>query len=297
MYPKYKSRLGYATGDNKIDSYGVDHSGFTTRDELEYQRARTEREQQLIQEYNRRGIANNYPQYGTNFWGNPANNYGFGSSDIHDNIENMQGQPLDVRQKSGFGNNRSALQGICDKNFDRVFNRTLEEEGGYEDKPNKIDTATNFGFQQATLERFKNKHPELARNFPEHVKDLTREQGKIIACKDYYEPYRIGEIQSHALQETMFDSFFNHSPAAPALWAQKAINQNTKIHVDEDGIFGSETINALNKLSRDEIVEVNNAILTQRLKDYEQEKETNSNPYYKRYSVGLPDRFERFRIE
>ena len=34
-----------------------------------------------------------------------------------------------------------------------------------------------------------------------------------------------------------------------------------------------------------------------RLEDYEKEKKTNSNPYYKNYTKGLPDRFERFRIK
>ena len=106
--------------------------------------------------------------------------------------------------------NIPSMKKNTDNNFDRVLNKTLGEEGGYEDRPNKIDTATNMGFQQATLELFKKKHPELAQGFPEHVKDLTREQGRIIALKDFYEPYRIGEIKSPALQETMFDSFFNH---------------------------------------------------------------------------------------
>ena len=193
--------------------------------------------------------------------------------------------------------NIPSIKKNTDNNFDRVFNKTLGEEGGYEDRPNKIDTATNMGFQQATLELFKKKHPELAQGFPGHVKDLTLKQGRIIARKDYYEPYRIGEIKSPALQETMFDSFFNHSPKAPALWAQRAINQNTDMKVKEDGVFGSETINAMNKLSQDEIVKINNAILKQRLEDHEREKETNPNPYYEEYTVGLPDRFKRFKIE
>ena len=90
MYPKYISPFGYQTNDGKIDSYGVNHSGFTTRDELEYQFARDKREQDLMKQYNAQGITSNYPQYGTNFWGNSANNYGFGSSNISANIENMQ---------------------------------------------------------------------------------------------------------------------------------------------------------------------------------------------------------------
>ncbi len=52
--------------------------------------ARSKREQDLIKQYNAQGITSNYPQYTINFWGNPANNYGFGNSNISANIENMQ---------------------------------------------------------------------------------------------------------------------------------------------------------------------------------------------------------------
>ena len=90
MYPKYISPFGYQTNNGKIDSYGVDHSGFTTRDELEYQFARDKREQDLMNQYNAQGIIKNFPQYGTNFWGNSANNYGFGMTNIADNITNMK---------------------------------------------------------------------------------------------------------------------------------------------------------------------------------------------------------------
>ena len=43
MFNKYKSPLGYQVGENHIDTYGVDHSGFSTRDELAYQMARQQR--------------------------------------------------------------------------------------------------------------------------------------------------------------------------------------------------------------------------------------------------------------
>lgn len=82
MYQKYKSPFGYQVGDNGIDSYGVDHSGFSARDEIEYQTARDNRENQLMQMYNQQGVTGNYPQYGTNFWGDAGNNYGFGTSNI-----------------------------------------------------------------------------------------------------------------------------------------------------------------------------------------------------------------------
>lgn len=89
IYAKYKSPLGYELDNNGIDSYGVDHNHFSTRDELEYQMARTDREAQLMKNYNNQGITGNYPQYGTNFWGGAENNYGFGSSGISQNVQDV----------------------------------------------------------------------------------------------------------------------------------------------------------------------------------------------------------------
>ena len=94
FYKTYKSPFGYETNEdkeNKIDSYGVDHSNFSLRDEIEYQMARVNREDQFKQSYNKQGITENYPQFGKSFWGNNSeNNYGFGSSNISENIEQMK---------------------------------------------------------------------------------------------------------------------------------------------------------------------------------------------------------------
>lgn len=378
MYRNFKSQLGYENGENKIDSYGVDHSNFSLRDEISYQMARTNRENELIKNYNNQGITQDYPQYNTNFWGgNPANNYGFGSSNISDNIENvtnsLKNQNYGLYQNSGtiapvpqtnqqqntaFGqsnniltqnnntslnqtptpwnteankmqnqttfswnrpkttctiseydiktpvptlNNVSHHQTTNENNkaaiFNRVINKSLEEEGGYEDRNNRIDTPTNMGIQQSSLERFKIAHPELAEQYPDNIKDITRDQVRQIARLDYFDKYRIGEIIAPTLQEIMFDSFFNHSPTAPAQWAQRAINQQTNMQVDEDGIFGSQTIRALNNLTPEEIIRINNAIVDFRKADFEHQIETNSNSNYKEYSHGLPNRFERFRIK
>ena len=77
MFEKYKSPFGYQVGDNGIDSYGVDHRGFSLRDEIEYQTARDNRESQMMQMYNQQGITENYPQYATNFWGDVGNIFSF----------------------------------------------------------------------------------------------------------------------------------------------------------------------------------------------------------------------------
>ena len=94
MYPRYQSRSGYFNQDDQTDGYGVDHSGFSLRDELLYQTARKEREQELFENFNRQGVDENYPRLGTSFWGNSADNYGFGRSNIENNIKKRQFTPV-----------------------------------------------------------------------------------------------------------------------------------------------------------------------------------------------------------
>ena len=75
FFGKYQSLFGYQNGDNGVDSYGVDHSGFSTQDELQYQTLRTNRENELANDMARQGIPqNDYPQYGANFWGSNLSN-------------------------------------------------------------------------------------------------------------------------------------------------------------------------------------------------------------------------------
>ena len=128
IWPKYKSTLGYLAGDSKIDTYGVDHSKFSLRDEIAYQMARADREEQLIKNFNSQGINKDYPQYGTNFWGgNAENNYGFGSSDISENIENV----TNSLKNTGFGfeyNSGSTPQPSQQNNAAIGQNNTLQNQ-------------------------------------------------------------------------------------------------------------------------------------------------------------------------
>ncbi|MBR4106502.1 MAG: hypothetical protein IKK52_04290, partial [Alphaproteobacteria bacterium] len=118
MYPKYTSPFGYQTGVGGIDTYGVNHNNFSLRDEIEYQFARQKRENQLMQQYNNQGITENYPQYGTNFWGNSANNYGFGNSNISANIENMQNNTTPIPMATAIPQQQTSNDPNCYVEFD-----------------------------------------------------------------------------------------------------------------------------------------------------------------------------------
>ena len=96
--------MGYYSNENQIDSYGINHSGFSIQDELNYQFARAERENNLIEQFKKHGLKT-YPQYNTNFWGKPSdNNYGLGMNNIE--IQPTATQPSYTTESAwGYPNN------------------------------------------------------------------------------------------------------------------------------------------------------------------------------------------------
>ena len=183
MYPQFKSVLGYQNGKDKIDSYGVDHSNFSLQDEIEYQTARAERENTLINQYNKQGITNNYPQFGTNFWGNSSNNYGFGTSNIADNINAVLNQINTLIPEKNTVN--YSLDGndfskeyidkmLADKEFNNILNEyIIPNEGGYANDRLDPGGETNMGIS-------KNYFPN------ENIKNLTRERANALYYRNFY---------------------------------------------------------------------------------------------------------------
>ena len=188
MYPKYKSPLGYSTGDNKIDAYGVDHSGFSTRDELEYQFARQNKENQLIQNYNNQGITKNYPQQGTNFWGSsPDNNYGFGISKIHNNIENMNNNQFENTVNT-FGQNQTEQTDLV-KQFRNYFGNAMGKYGI--DK--MVKSLHNLGYDAG--ERVPDYINDISKNPNEY--DNLSSVGKAQAEANRLTPVSISDVNKH----------------------------------------------------------------------------------------------------
>ena len=159
LYQKYRSPLGYEVGDEFIDSYGVNHSGFNTQDELAYQMARDKREKQLIENYNQHGITENYPQAGTNFWGDAENNYGFGSSDIAETISThpaMNTSPVPILQSpttidsnnsfsdsyGGVSDYGSVLDGLNENTNKTSITSTLQSQTPTPWNPTVVPTST-----------------------------------------------------------------------------------------------------------------------------------------------------------
>ena len=159
MYNKYQSPLGYNVGENGIDSYGVDHKNFTLQDEVQYQNLRHNREQEVIKQLNEQGITENYPQYGTNFWGGAENNYGFGDSNIVSAVQNHQSlntTPIPLNNQDmqtkipttpiTLNNGFIGSQNFSGNNKLNIFNTQSYSDTGFLLQP---DTLTMQGIQYA----------------------------------------------------------------------------------------------------------------------------------------------------
>ncbi len=107
FFKKYTTPFGYVADGNQVDAYGVDHSGFSTRDELEYQFSRFNREKHLADILKQHGIPQqDYPQLGIGFWqNNLQSNDDFESFEIAGNVENRPNQTQQDILLKQFGNN------------------------------------------------------------------------------------------------------------------------------------------------------------------------------------------------
>lgn len=168
--------------------------------------------------------------------------------------------------------------------FDKTVSGVFAEEGGYEDNPKKIDQPTNMGITQATLNNFNKAHPEITINKP--LKELTKDDAKLIYKLDYFDHYRIGKINDIDIAELILQMYVNGRPYDVGSIIQNAVIDSGK-EVEFVGNFGPKTIQAVNELiAEGKVVELNNKLIDLRLKLEDKLPDRNKFP-------GRRKRFER----
>jgi len=282
IWGRVQSLLGYQTNDDNIDSFGVDHSGFSLRDELAYQTARTNREQQLIQNYNNQGITKNYPKSGTNFWGSsPENNYGFGSSNIENNIENVTNRlknsiskqiPQATPNYSLYGDGFSK-EFIDEMLNNKEYQKALKEyaipnEGGYVNNTKDPGGETNMGIS-------KRYHPY------EDIKNLTRERANALLYKEIWNWNGINKLPKE-IRGFIFDHGIRTSP-------QNAIETTHRaLGIDPVGtIIGNATLSRLENTDYEEFLHRYQKLV---------KKQDRNNKNYRYFGIGWDNRTNRYHI-
>ena len=157
--------------------------------------------------------------------------------------------------------------------FNRLIEDVFKEEGGFEDNLKKIDQPTNMGITQGTLNRFNRAHPEF--EIGKKLQNLTYDDAKLIYNLDFYNHYRIEEINDDGLAKLILHMYVNGRPQDVGRLIQQSIidiGESIKI----DGVVGTDTIRTINKIIKNgkanafkKILSRNRVVFEDALKDSE----------------------------
>lgn len=127
-----------------------------------------------------------------------------------------------------------------DSNFDRAFDYTLNNEGGYTNNAADSGGATKYGITVTTLSRWRGKVCVAA-----DVQTLGRDEAKAIYRKWYWDALRLDEVEKLIVATVLFDAAVLFGVRVSALRAQVvlfAIDPTSPV----DGIIGPKSLALLN---------------------------------------------------
>jgi lysozyme family protein len=134
--------------------------------------------------------------------------------------------------------------------FDKAFNFMIKNEGGFADYPEDRGGVTNFGISYKFLKSVEHHHACTTTSDRKYfIKNMTIEQAKAIYKKHMWrEAYE--EIRQQELVNCVFDMCVHHGHKKAVEIVQRAYNAFMLTQdLDCDGLFGANTINALNEFS------------------------------------------------
>ena len=128
-----------------------------------------------------------------------------------------------------------------EERFRYAVEMVLQHEGGYVNDPADPGGETKYGIS-------KRAYPHL------DIRNLTREEAIAIYRRDWWDRYRMGEIEDFAIASKVLDVFVNVGPIQGATIVQRALHACGRRHVIIDGIIGTQTITAINDVKPREML-------------------------------------------
>ena len=117
-----------------------------------------------------------------------------------------------------------------------------------------------------------------ANNYPSKVKNLTQEQVDNLYCQGFYKPNHIETFNDNHLAEQIFDIGVNIGSTKGIPIIQNAYNDISNNNIAVDGTIGTGTVSAINSLSDDELLRLNNKMVDRRLQYYDGLKDRDKYP-------------------
>lgn len=145
------------------------------------------------------------------------------------------------------GNNFEELN---QERFDSVIGYSFYFEGGYANNKNDRGGETKFGITAPFLEDYKYALPGRK---SKPISELTKEDAKLL-YKAQWDRYNLGYIHNGELALVLNDYMINSYAKNVAKRVQNILNSNgAKLKID--GIFGKETLNAINDVDKKWLIE------------------------------------------
>lgn len=128
-------------------------------------------------------------------------------------------------------------------NFDILFNRLMEHEGGYINHPSDPGGETMWGVT---------KRVARANGYNGSMRQLPKSTAQAIAHKDYWRAIKGDDLPDDVAWQ-VFDAAYNHGNRNAVKFLQRAIGAS------DDGIIGPRTLAAVKAMDQNDIILLFNA--------------------------------------
>lgn len=137
----------------------------------------------------------------------------------------------------------------CDANFKPAMETVFKEEGGYanvyQDKGGATDYGISLGFLKSLGSSGDLNHDGVVDE--RDVKTIGKDKAREIYKKEFWDKQGYGRIHNEIMAAAIFNFAVNMGCSTVNKLVQKSINLHAEKQIlKEDGIFGDETIRALN---------------------------------------------------
>lgn len=131
--------------------------------------------------------------------------------------------------------------------FDRAFSHILNVEGrSFTNHPADKGGPTKFGITQKTLSAWRGKNVSA-----KDVENLEESEAKQIYKAKYWDKANLGFLANENMAMVMMDQAVNRGVATAITMAQVMMNSQSKTHLQEDGVLGPKTKNAMELINPD----------------------------------------------
>lgn len=122
-----------------------------------------------------------------------------------------------------------------DKEADKIIDKVLHNEGGYNNDALDLGGETKYGIS-------KRQYPHI------NIEYLSLEQAKEIYYEDYWIPAKIHKLP-YSLRYPFFDCVVNTGQRRATKILQEAINSQSVVPLEVDGVIGPKTLKAAKGVS------------------------------------------------